>query len=115
VNPGDVVVVPLPTSAGALKARPALVLAGLPGPYGDLLLCGISTQLHLYVPDWDERLGPGEPDYAQSGLLYPSMIRLSYLGVAAPAQIGATLGSIAGERLTRLRVRLANLLQSGVS
>lgn len=44
MNPGDVVLIPLPQFAGGTaKLRPALVLSLLPGPYQNVLLCGIST------------------------------------------------------------------------
>ena len=32
------------------KLRPALVLSELPGPFGDILVCGISSQLRHEVP-----------------------------------------------------------------
>jgi len=54
VSPGDVVLIALTQFAGAApKLRPALLLAELPGPYQNLLLSGISTQLHQLEPQWD--------------------------------------------------------------
>ena len=41
---GDVVLVPLPQADHRVKNRPAIVLRTLP-PHGDLLVCGVSTQL----------------------------------------------------------------------
>ncbi len=47
MNPGDVIHILLPQlGGGPPKLRPALLLADLPGAYQNLLLCGISTQLH---------------------------------------------------------------------
>jgi mRNA interferase MazF len=69
VKPGDVVLVRMPvTGGGPPKLRPALLLSVLPGPYQNLLLCGISTQLHEQQPDWDESLRPADADYKRSGL-----------------------------------------------
>ena len=52
MKPGDVVLIQLPQVAGGpLKSRPALVLALLPGIYQNVLICGISTQLHDLQPD----------------------------------------------------------------
>ncbi|MCI0378033.1 MAG: hypothetical protein L0215_10525 [Gemmataceae bacterium] len=56
MNPGDIVLISLPQPGGGSKLRPALVLAALPGPYQNVLLCGVSTQLHLIVPNWDEMI-----------------------------------------------------------
>lgn len=50
---GDVVLIRFPhASSAALKLRPALVLALLPGPYQNILICGVSTRLHQLEPDW---------------------------------------------------------------
>lgn len=47
MSPGDVVLIRLPQFAGGVpKLRPALVLCHLPGSYQNVLVCGISTQLH---------------------------------------------------------------------
>jgi mRNA interferase MazF len=110
VTAGSVILAELPTSTGAPKLRPVLILAEVPGPYGDLLVCGISTQVHLHIPDWDEHLRLGDADYVQSGLRYPSIIRLSYVGIVSPLQVQAVLGTVEVGRLKRLRSRLADLL-----
>ena len=45
MRPGDIVLVRMPQAGGApAKLRPALVLATLPGPYQDALVCGISSR-----------------------------------------------------------------------
>ena len=50
---GDVVLTPVPQANGATKNRPAIVLREMP-PYQDLLVCGVSTQLHRCVTGFDE-------------------------------------------------------------
>jgi mRNA interferase MazF len=53
VKPGEIVLLRLPQpdlSPG--KLRPALVLSELPGLFGDVLVCGISSQLHQEIPNW---------------------------------------------------------------
>lgn len=105
---GDVVLIPLPQpGGGAPKLRPALVLTGLPGPYQDLLLCGISTQLQLLVPDWDELIASDDADFPRSGLRRASAIRLSYLYAAHTPDLVGVIGAIEPDRLQRLRSRLA--------
>ncbi len=60
MSPGDVVLIRLPqTSGGPPKLRPALVLGLLPGPFQNVLICGISTQLEELEPRWDEWSGFG--------------------------------------------------------
>jgi mRNA interferase MazF len=112
MSPGDVVLVPLPQfRGGAPKLRPALVLAPLPGPYQDTLLCGISTQLHSPGANWDELIQPGDTDFAGSGLHQASVIRLSYLNAEFSLRIVGTIGSIDPARLIRLLTRLADHLR----
>jgi len=44
---------PLPQADGKIKIRPALILRIMPN-YNDLLVCGISKQLHQCVKEFDE-------------------------------------------------------------
>ena len=87
-----------------------MVLERLPGPYQNLLICGVSTQLHELLPDWDELITPSDPDFVSSGLRRTSAARLSYLYAAESAEITGILGHIDLERLGRLRFRLAKHL-----
>ena len=108
MRPGEIVLLRL-SQANLLsgKLRPVLVLSDLPGPFGDYLVCGISSQLHQEMPDWDERLTTADDDFPASGLKVPSVIRLNWLAAVNPSASVGTLGSIASERLARLRQRLA--------
>jgi mRNA interferase MazF len=82
------VLIPLPQIGSALpKLRPALLLANLPGPYQNQLLCGISTQLHLLQAHWDELVQTTDADFSLSGLHRTSAIRLSYLYALTPVNL----------------------------
>ena len=108
MKPGEIMLLRLPQpdlSPG--KLRPVLVLAELPGPFEDCLVCGISSQLHQEMPNWDERLTPAAADFTTSGLKVPSVIRLNWLAAINPRTSIGTLGSVAPDRLARLRQRLA--------
>jgi len=59
MNDGNVVLVPLPQADGQVKNRPAIVLRAMP-PHGDLLVCGVSTQLHHEVVGFDDAIKPGD-------------------------------------------------------
>ena len=112
MNPCDVVLIPLAqVGGGATKLRPALLLAFLPGPYQNLLICGISTQLHLLQPNWDELIQVSDSDFPSSGLHRDSVVRLSYLYAADPGEIKGVIGSIDPARLMRLRQALSDHLR----
>lgn len=96
MRPGEIVLLRLPqANLASGKLRPVLVLSDLPGPFGDYLVCGISSQLHQEMPDWDERLTASDDDFAASGLKVLSVIRLNWLAAVNPSASVGTLGSIA--------------------
>ena len=112
MSPGDVVLIPLPQPGSTSpKLRPALLLADLPGPYQNRLLCGISTQLQHLQPNWDELLQPTDADFSSSGLHRLSAIRLSYLYAADSSELVGIIGRIEPSRLERLRRRLSDHLR----
>jgi len=111
MTPGEIVLLRLPQpDLLPAKLRPVLVLSELPGPFGDVLVCGISSQLRQEVPQWDEQLTPADSDFTTSGLKVASVIRLSWLAAVSPSVSAGTLGTIAPERLSRLRQRLSDQL-----
>lgn len=111
MRPGDVVLIELPQVGGGLpKLRPALVLAELPGPYQNILICGISTRFQDLLPDWDEVIDEADEDYPESGLHRASAVRLSYLYATEQREILGTIGRVDAKRLHRLAARLADRL-----
>ncbi len=103
------VLTPVPQANGAIKNRPAIVLREMP-PYKDLLVCGISTQLHQQVPSFDEIISPSDPDYVISGLRAASLIRLGFLAVLPRRTIIGSIGAISSERHQRLLTTLSDYL-----
>ena len=67
MNEGDLALAPLPQADGQIKNRPVALLRRLP-PFGDFLVCGISTQLHQRVAGFDEEIAAADPEFAASGL-----------------------------------------------
>jgi mRNA interferase MazF len=106
---GDVVLTPFPQADGIIKNRPALVLRVMPR-FGDLLVCGISRQLRQKVENFDEIIAPGDADFAASGLLNISLIRVGFLSLLPPSEFLGDIGTIAPERHHRLLRRLAEYL-----
>ncbi len=106
---GDVVLTPVPQADGTVKDRPAIVLREMP-VYRDLLVCGVSRQLHQYIQGFDEIISPTDPDFEASGLVSASLIRLNFLAVIPRRHILGTIGAIAPERHQRLLQALSRYL-----
>ena len=109
MNQGDVVVTPVPQANGILKNRPAIFLREMP-PYRDVLVCGISTQLHQEVKGFDEVVDQTDSDFAATGLRTTSLIRLGFLAVLPRSSVIGSIGSISSERHKRLLKRLSDYL-----
>jgi mRNA interferase MazF len=107
---GDVLLEFMQQSTAPSKVRPILFLKRMP-PYRDILVCGVSTQVHQLVKDFDELIQASDPDFQTSGLRAASIIRLGYLAVLPPTQFKGRIGSIAPDRLHRLRNNLADYLR----
>jgi mRNA interferase MazF len=108
---GDIILVPLPQSDGQIKRRPAVLLRTLP-PFGDFLVCGISTQLRQQVSGFDEILGKSDDDFSMTGLRQDSLIRLGFLAVFASDQVTGSIGEISAKRHQGLLKKLADYLIS---
>ena len=106
---GDVVLTPIPQADSRVKNRPAIILREMPS-YGDLLVCGVSTQLHHYLQGFDEIISPTDADFASSGLVAALLIRLSFLAILPRKNIAGVIGSISPERHRRLLEALSNYL-----
>jgi mRNA interferase MazF len=111
MNERDVVLAPLPQADGRMKNRPVIVLRQMP-PFGDLFVCGVSTQLHLRVENFDELILNRDADFTDSGLKATSLIRLGFLAVLPATNILGRIGSISVERHQRLLERLCQHLKS---
>jgi mRNA interferase MazF len=109
MKPGDVVLTPIRQADGLNKNRPALVLREMPA-YRDLLVCGISTQLHQEVKGFDELILHSDSDFPESSLKSDSVIRLGFLALLPTKDIIGTIGSISPERHRRLLKTLSDYL-----
>lgn len=104
------ILTPVPQADGQVKNRPAVVLREMPR-YRDLLVCGVSTQLHQQVHGFDEIISPTDADFASSGLLSESLIRLGFLAVLPRKRIAGSIGAISPERHKRLLKTLSDYLR----
>ncbi len=102
ISEGQIVLFKFPqTDQKTGKLRPVLVLRELPGGFGDWLICMISSQFHQILPNLDEVVGAEDPDYSESGLKLPSVIRVSRLAVVNRNILIGQLGTIETKRLTK--------------
>jgi mRNA interferase MazF len=109
----DIVLAAIAQADGKHKNRPVLLLREMP-KYGDFLVCGISTQLQQFIPDFDEIIRSDDTDFAESGLLKASLVRLSFLAVLQRQAIVGVLGSISSDRYKRLLSNLSVYLRSSL-
>lgn len=107
----DVALARLPQADGLAKLRPVILIRRMP-PFGDWLVCGVSSQLHHQVADFDEMIEASHPDYPLSGLKVASLIRLGFLTVLPEGYIPGTVGSISHERHARLLEKLRTHLRA---
>lgn len=106
---GDVVLTPIPQADGTTKNRPAIIMREMP-PYRDLLVCGVSTQMHQQVRGFDDTILTSDADFPSSGLKSESLIRLSFLAVLPRRDIVGSIGSISPERHRTLLKTLSDYL-----
>jgi mRNA interferase MazF len=111
MNEGDIALAPLPQADGQIKNRPVVLLRRLP-PFGDFLVCGVSTQLHQRVANFDEAITPDDNEFAASGLKAASLIRLGFLAVLSGPTLIGKIGSLSSERRQRLLTNLSRHLIS---
>lgn len=90
---GSVAVASLQQADGILKNRPVLILCQVP-PYGDYLVCGISSQTRLALEGVDIILDEAASGFEQTGLRCSSVIRTRYLATLPSGSIKGKLGRI---------------------
>jgi len=106
---GDIVLTPVPQADGVIKNRPVVFLREMP-PYRDLLVCGVSKQLHQQVKGFDQLIVSTDNDFPSSGLKSDSLIRLGFLAVIPRKDILGSIGSISWQRHKRLLKTLSDYL-----
>jgi mRNA interferase MazF len=104
----DIVLTTIPQDTQQ-KIRPVLILKIFP-KYGDLLVCGVSSQLYQLVPDFDLILENSHPAFKDSGLKTSSLFRLGNLAVLSPSDIIGTIGFLKKDLHSRLINNLASFL-----
>ncbi len=107
--PGDIVLVSMPMRNGKRKKRPALILQKM-RPFGDFLVCGVSSQVKHEVPGFDLKLTVDDDNFPHTGLKASSIVRLGYLTTVSTTLIPGKIGQVTPEQLEILIDRLINYL-----
>lgn len=107
---GNIILTAIIQADGQNKKRPALILRKLP-KFGDLLICGISTKLDRYIPDFDEIIRTEDPDFIKSGLTQESLVRLAFLSVIRKQEVIGSIGEVDIVRHHRLLSNLSHYLK----
>ena len=105
----EIALAQLPQADGTLKRRPIVILREMP-KYRDFLVCGISTQLHQEIKNFDEIISPNDADFTDSGLKSESLIRLGFLNVLVRKDILGKIVEISAERHQKLLKNLSDYL-----
>lgn len=73
-------------------------------------MCGVSTKIWQEVKGFDELINEEDDDFAASGLLAKSVIRLGFLSLLPQKQMMGSIGFISPERRRRLLQNLTDYL-----
>ncbi len=112
IKEGQIVLFRFPqTDQSTGRARPALVLRQLPGPYDDWMICMVSTQLSQQIEGHDEIIRPEDSDFTDSGLKAPSLFRISRLAVVEKSLLLGAIGEISSGRLSRIKTCLSRWIE----
>ena len=105
---GQIILTVFPQDAEK-KMRPALVLREFP-KYGDVLVCGITSRINQFIPEFDILLNEQHPDYKKSGLKAPAVCRLNMLTMFSKKEIKGSLGYVSVQTHHTLLKNLADYL-----
>jgi mRNA interferase MazF len=105
---GDIALAVIPQD-DQQKIRPVLILKTLP-KFNDLLVCGISSQIHRLIPDFDLLLKDTHLAFAESGLKGTSIFRLGSLAVLQPSKIIVAIGTLRSDLHNQLLKNLSAYL-----
>ena len=107
-RPGQIAILRFPhADLHTGKPRPVLLVAPVPGPYDDWLVCMISTQIQQAVADFDEVIDESDEDFHLAGIKVKSAVRIGRLAVASADVLEGAIGAISAGRLERIRKNLS--------
>lgn len=106
---GDISIHKVVQPDGSFKTRPVLLLKQM-RPFGDWIVCAISTQLKQEVKDFDFIMEDKNASFKLTGLKSSSLVRLGFINTIDKKSIPGTIGQIPENIIKSLQQRLANQL-----
>ncbi|MCW5559103.1 MAG: type II toxin-antitoxin system PemK/MazF family toxin [Verrucomicrobiae bacterium] len=109
-QPGDIALAVFPfTDLSGAKRRPCVVLASAESP-GDFIVAFITTGTPARFPRFGVSVAPSHPDWKQTRLKQPSVIRADKLCTLNTRVISGRLGVLPKDLLDAVRQQLKSLL-----
>ena len=71
-------------------------------PFGDWLVCGITSKLQNKIDNFDILLSEDDEDFKDTGLIKSSLIRTGFLAVIPENIIEGTIGRIKTQKYNQL-------------
>ena len=108
-QPGDIVLAAFPfTDSSGTKRRPCVVLAAAESP-GDFAVAFVTTGLAARFPRFGVALTPSHPDWKQTRLKSPSVIRVDRLCTLSSRVFSGRLGVLSENLQDAVRQQLRRL------
>lgn len=108
---GDIALASLQQADREYKLRPVLLLKKFP-PFGDWLVCGISSQIRHQVPETDVLIRESEDDFSDSGLQISSIIRIGFLATLPAKDSPGAIEKISSLRYNEVLNKLIAFLSN---
>jgi mRNA interferase MazF len=106
---GDMSVYKMQQSDGSVKSRPVALLKQV-RPFGDWIVCAVSTQLQQEVKGFDLVIADTDRSFGSTGLKSSSLIRLGFINTVCNKDLPGSIGSLAPKVIALLQHRLADYL-----
>ncbi|MGB3683537.1 MAG: type II toxin-antitoxin system PemK/MazF family toxin [Rubrobacteraceae bacterium] len=107
---GKVVLLPFPfDDLSTTKVRPAVCLTDSIGPYEHVILAFITSRIPEELLETDVPLNFERPGHEETGLRFPSVLRLHRLMTVATSMIQRELGALPPELQTEVDEKLRGL------
>ena len=106
---GTVVKAVFPQADRQIKVRPAVIIKFVP-PYNDCMICAVSTQTGLLIPELNIMLDKNSYEFTTSGLLRESIIRVGMVATVPDTLLLGAIGKISQATCEKIIFQLKKFL-----
>ncbi len=101
---GTIVLVPFPfTDLTSVKLRPALIISGNSGHFGDVILAFVSSKISSSRADGDFLLKTNHRDFKKTGLKAASVFKFSKLATLDKKLLVGELGKLSSGLISEMK------------